>query len=48
MSTKRPHTHSTYKSAKDGKFVTKEFAKKQPATTFKETTRNPKKKNSCF
>jgi hypothetical protein len=34
-----------YRSAKDGKFVKKDYAEKHPNTTVKETIRKPSKKN---
>ena len=35
----------SYRSAKDGRYVTKEYAKKHPDTTIKETDKIKKGKN---
>jgi hypothetical protein len=45
MATKKaPKTRKVIKSADDGKFKSKEFAKAHPKTTFLETVRIPKRK----
>jgi len=41
--TKAKPYHYVHKSAKDGKFVSEEYAEKHPSTTFKEKVNNPKK-----
>jgi hypothetical protein len=39
-------TRKVIKSADDGKFKSKEFAKKHPKTTFLETVKAPKRKKA--
>jgi hypothetical protein len=41
---KKKGTHTGYRDAGTGKWVTPGYAKKHPKTTVKETVKNPKKK----
>ena len=40
---KKKGTHTVIKSAVSGKFVTKEYAKRHPDKTVRQTVKNPKR-----